>query len=958
MKPERWRQIDKLLDDALDKKASQREAFVAEACGDDEELRDKLETLLESYARAEGFIEGSALEVAARKIVKHHDLVGRQIGSYQITSSLGEGGMGEVYQATDTKLEREVAIKVLPDAFAQDPQRFARFEREAKLLASLNHPNIAAIYDLQQHDRMHYLVLELVTGKTLAEHSKAGPLLMKEALELGCQVAEALEAAHAQGIVHRDLKPENIKLTSEDKIKLLDFGLAKAYEKDGAISGGKSPVITEGKGIVLGTAAYMSPEQARGKEVDERADIWSFGCVLYEMLAGKRAFEGGTVSDTLALVLEREPHWEALPEGIPSPLRTLLQRCLEKDPRRRLHAIADVRIEIEDALSSPMKDLPTEGTIATTATSGWRRLIPLSVVAVIAIIAGVTIWNLTRPAPMPLTKFVIMPPPSAPFANTNTLDLAISPDGRIIVYLTESQGRSKLFLRHLDELAGKPIAGTEGAAGFPFFSPDGQSLGFHADGKLKRVSLAGGALMTLCEAELPWFGGTWAQDSVVFSAGRKLYRVADTGGEPESLAVPDKDKGESEFSCPKPVPGGKAVFFDVANKDYKSQIRLLSLETGKQTIVVDEGINAHYTPTGHLVYQQKQRSTLMAAPFDLTGLKVTGDAVPVLEGIRAVDATLSSDGTLIYVPIIHIPLEVALIWVDRNGTQLEVIDEKRSWAPRQISPDGNRIALIHVENNQRNIWIHDLQDGSFRRLTFEGKTNEGPIWTPDGKWITFASDRDGPLNLYRRLADGSRPAERLTTSEFSQSLPSWSPDGSVLAFSQASPNYKGSDIWVLPMKGDRKPRPFITSSNNDIQPRFSPDGRWLAYGSSARRENGQVGRSRTIYVRPYPGPDVKWLVSGDEGGLNPVWSPDGIELFYHSGDLDKIMVVPIQTQPTFRAGKPRVLFEGRYGATFDISPDGKRFLMSKLKKPVKVPPKQINVVLNWFEELKRRVPKG
>ena len=963
MKPDRWRQIDKLLYVALEKEPGQREAFLQEACGEDQELRQELDSLVKSYERAESFIEAPALEVAAKAIVRHRDLVGEQIGTYQITSRLGEGGMGEVYRATDTKLEREVAIKVLPDMFARDPHRFARFEREAKLLAALNHPNIAAIYDLQEHDGWHYLVLELVEGKTLAEHLEAGLLPIEESLELCRQVAEALEAAHGKGIVHRDLKPENIKLTSEDKIKLLDFGLAKAFETDGAISGGKSPVITEGKGIVLGTAAYMSPEQARGKDVDERADIWSFGCVLYETLTGKRAFEGETVSDTLARVLESEPDWTELPKGIPSPLRTLLRRCLEKDPHRRLHAIADVRIELEDTLSGTTTDLPTDDTIAAPQTSWWKRAIPWGVAFAIAMSAGVAIWNLTRPEPKPLTKFVIRPSQDAPLVNTNTLDLAISPDGRSIVYLAKINGNRQLYLRHFDEIDQKPVAGTEGAAGFPFFSPDGEWLGFHADGKLKKVSLAGGATMILCDAELPWFGGAWAQDSIVFSADHKLYRVAATGGEPESLAVPDDDKGEVSYSCPKPVPGGGSVFFDVYTKDLKPKIRLLSLETREQKLLVDEGIDAHYTPTGHLVYQRM--STLMAAPFDLTRLEVTGHSVPVTDGTSTADVTLSGAGTLVYVPRIKIagPRESILLWVDREGIERSVIDERRvRGSGGGISPDGKQIVTILPEDDHKHIWIYDVKDTLFRQLTFRGR-NMSPIWSPDGKWITFTSDRDGPRNLYRKLADGSRPAERLTTSEFAHYAGSWSPDGSTLSFEQNSAN-RASDIWILSMKGSRESKPLITSTDSLVQPSFSPDGRWLAYTS---HEENQSDGAKKLYVRPYPGPDVKWLVSSLKYARKPVWSPDGKELFYMSVTGDplinskahtKLMVVSIQTQPSFKAGKPRVLFEGPYQNHLGFSNDGQRLLMAKAVTVGRMrPPDEIHVVLNWFEELKRRVPK-
>ncbi len=461
--------------------------------------------------------------------------------------------------------------------------------------------------------------------------------------------------------------------------------------------------------------------------------------------------------------------------------------------------------------------------------------------------------------------------------------------------------------------------------------------------------------MALCDTEPHWTGGSWFQDLIVFSAGNKIYSIPASGGKPESLAAPDKDGGERAYSGPKLLPGGKSVLFDAINYPSKEplfQIRLLSIESGKQKVVINEGINAYCAPTGHLVYQNSNMSTLMAAPFDLNSLDVKGDPVPMVEGIHDVNVTFASDGTLAYVPQIPGPKEDALIWVDRDGRQLDVMDIKEGWEPRQISPDGNRIALIYVEDNKRDIWIYDLQVDLSRRLTFEGKTNEMPIWTPDGKWITFVSDHDGPPNLYRKLADGSRAPERLTESEFLQAPGSWSPDGNILSFEQMTDN--NMDIWVVPMTGDRMARPFVTSADSVGRPRFSPDGRWLAYASWKRDEDGRTTKIET-YVRPYPSPDVKWLVSGEEGGGVPVWSPNGTELYYLSRDSDKMMVTPIQTQPTFRAGKPKVLFEGKYAPTFHISSDGERFLVTK---QVHRPPNRINIVLNWFEELKHRVPKG
>ncbi|MDA2924374.1 hypothetical protein MYX65_06910 [Acidobacteria bacterium AH-259-L09] len=566
-----------------------------------------------------------------------------------------------------------------------------------------------------------------------------------------------------------------------------------------------------------------------------------------------------------------------------------------------------------------------------------------------------------EPSPRPLTKFVITAPPTAPLARTSTIDLAISADGRRIVYVAGSKGRTQLFVRPLDEVDARPIPGTEGAASFPFFSPDGEWVGFFADGKLKKVSLMGGPPITICEAGSGWLGGAWnAQDTVVFSADRALYQVSAAGGKPESLATPDPEKGERGYYCPKFLPNGKALLFDVGVGNSPRQIRVLSLQTGEQKVVVQKGINAYYAPTGHLVYQQGRTGgpnrTLMAAPFDLGRLEVTGNSVPILEGIRRVDYALSVEGTLVYVPASRLRSgQYSLVWVDREGGERVVSRKDRKYLSPRISPDGKQIALtiFNEEETGYNIWIYDLEADFLRRLTWKGDTNARHAWTPDGKWITFVSNRDGPTNLYRKRADGSRPAERLVSFEgqFAVVDPRWSPDGSVLAFSN------WVDIWFVPMDADRVPQPLITSPGAQRAPVFSADGQWLAYVSDETGGNH-------VYVRPYPEPDLRWLVSDEEGGGEPVWSPNGRELFYRSLSGGKMMAVRIETQPTFKAGKPRTLFDGPYFLKFprrrdvqdyDISPDGQRFLMIKEEKSA---PTQLNVVENWFEELKRLVPTG
>ncbi|MDA2930044.1 serine/threonine-protein kinase, partial [Acidobacteria bacterium AH-259-O06] len=563
------------------------------------------------------------------------------------------------------------------------------------------------------------LVLELVEGETLAERLTRGPLPVEEALEVCRQIAEGVEAAHEKGVIHRDLKPTNVKITPEGNVKVLDFGLAKALEGEiPAADISHSPTLTHemtSAGVILGTAAYMSPEQAKGKLVDKRADVWAFGCVLYELLTGKRAFEGETITETIAAVLKGEPDWEALSENIPWNIRTLLRRCLQKDTRRRLQHTGDVRIEIEEALTEPTTASPV-GVIGAVQPPLWRRAIPWSITAVTVIVAaGLAFWSLTRPERPSLTKFVITPPPTAPLVNAAGNELAISPDGRRIVYLAERDGTRQLYVRPIDDLMAAPIPGTEGASGGPFFSPDGGSVVFVADGKLKKVSLLGGPAMTLCEVS-QLRGGSWnPEDTIVFAAasegGFSLYRVSAAGGEPESLAITDPTKGESRYRFPEILPGGDTVLFTIGLGAGINQIAVLSLQTSEHKIVLEAGRQAHYVPTGHLVYAT-ETGTLMAVPFDLARLELTGDPVPILEGVRAtaeIDYAFSGDGTLVYVPGAGQENKGTLVWVDRDG-RVEPLVEEPLENPRypRLSPDGRRLALTTGQLGAGDLWVYDL----------------------------------------------------------------------------------------------------------------------------------------------------------------------------------------------------------------------------------------------------------
>ena len=890
-------------------------------------------------------------------------MLGKTLSHYKVLEKIGQGGMGEVFLAQDTTLDRKVALKFLPEELEQDSTARKRFLREAKLAAALDHPYICHIHEVGEVEGKSFISMEYIQGMTLSQKLTKGPLPLKKALEVSAEIAEALEAAHKNDIVHRDLKPSNIMLTPEGHVKVMDFGLAKRVTPvEGQDEDEITTKLTKDDSL-LGTIPYMSPEQLRGQEVDSRSDIFSFGVVLYEVLTGVHPFKkDGRIETANAILSETPPPLSRYSEDIPVLLQHLVKKMLTKQPDRRFQLVHDVRTdlaELTEESGDPTSEVATEPSRATSAGEWWRRAIPWGIAVLMAVIAGVAIWILTRPTPEPLSKFVITPLTTAPLVTGPGNELAISPDGRHIVYLSTSSG-ARLYVRSLDEFIATPIAGTEGAGvGSHFFSPDGESVAFFTiDSKLKKVSLTGGAAMTLCDTPPQQGSGSWGpEDTIVFSTATSsgLYQISAAGGEPESLATPDIDKGESNYFSPEILPGGDAVLFTISGRD-GYQIAVLSLETGEQKILLERGRQARYANTGHLVYEFAGSGTLMAAPFDLATLEVTSGPVPVVQGLRRstslgnVDYALSDEGTLVYVPV-GASVERRLVWVDREGTERLVTEEKRDFTIPRISPDGKRLALSIVGDDARDVWIYNIERDSFSRLTFEGRQNGPLIWTRDGKWITFRSTRDG-LGLYQKLADGSGSAERLTNGGFNQVPTSWSPDGSVLAFHERRPE-TGHDIWILPMDGDRKPELFISSPNRDCCARFSPDGKWLAYVSN---ETGQ----HHVYVRPYPGPDGQWLVSGEAGGGEPVWSPDGAELFYRSAD--QMMVVSVQTKPTFNAGKPRLLFERAYVTNavapglfqeYDISPDGQRFLMIKEAGQEAT---QINVVLNWFEELKRLVP--
>jgi len=890
---------------------------------------------------------------------------GTKLGWYEVVAQIGAGGMGVAYQAHDTKLGRDVALKVLPEAFANDPERLSRFQREAKVLASLNHPNIAQIYGLEQSGAVHFLIMELVPGETLAQKVKGGPLPVEDALKICAQIAEALEAAHEKSIIHRDLKPANVKVTPEGKVKVLDFGLAKAFAAEEASEDiGNSPTLSHAatmQGVIMGTAAYMSPEQARGKTsaIDKRTDIWAFGCVLYELLAGKQAFTGETVTDITAKVLTAEPDWKALPHSTPAQILQLLRCCLQKDKTLRMQAAGDARIEIQEALTAPGAEPSTPVPVAPIPV--WRRASALGPAGLLigGLVVGLAFWYFKPTPPRPVTRTVIDLPPGQQLAGLDSGPaVALSPDGTRLAYVARQGGTQQLYFQAMDSLEARPIPGTEAAVS-PFFSPEGQWVGFFAGGKLKKVSLSGGAALTLGDAAAPR-GASWGTQGIIAFAptfNRVLQQVSDSGGAPKPLTR--IGKGEVSHRWPDFLSGGKAVLFAAAPTAItfaNAQVAVRSVSTGEQRNLIPAGTHPRYAPSGHLVYARG--GNLMAVPFDPRRLAVTGAAVPVLEGILQSTTTgaaqygFSNTGSIVYIPGGLQGAQNRLVWVSRNGAEQPLTAPAHPYLNPRLSPDGRRVAVA-IQEQESQIWQYDLSRETLTRFTFEGSNNINSVWTPDGKRIAFNSNKDGPENIYWQLADGSGGLERLTTSEYTNSPNSWSPDGQLLAFFEVNPT-TGYDLWVLRL-GDRKVQPFLRTSFNEGVPQFSPDGRWLAYISD---ESGPY----EIYVQPYPGPGGKWQVS-TEGGREPVWNHNGRELFYRSGN--KMMAVDIATQPVFTAGKPRMLFEGQYqlapatAPNYDVSPDGQRFLMIKASEQASSSSlTQIVVVQNWFEELKRRVPSG
>ena len=887
---------------------------------------------------------------------------GTQFGTYEVLELLGTGGVGDVYRAHDSRLSRDVAVKVLSDRFKLDAKRLRRFEHEARVLASLSHPNIATLHAIEPLGETHALILELVDGETLAERIAAGPLPLADALAIARQLVAALEAAHEQGIVHRDLKPANVKLRPDGTVKVLDFGLAQVSAS--TLSGADPNAITltaidlDLAGTLIGTPAYMSPEQARDLGVDKRTDIWAFACVLYEMLTGRAAFGGEHVSDVVARVIEREPDLAALPEDVTPAIRQLLRRCFHKDPRSRLRDIGDARLDLDESNAS------IDAANAESARRAWRWRARVAALAIGLVIAFIGVYVAVRPRIQPPPQVSATPhvvrfsiPVPAFFSSPAGRSLAISSDGERIAIATDRG----LVVRARDQLETSGLAGlSTPGAGAPFFSPDGQWVAFTDGTLLKKVPSTGGPVVQIADSG-PATIASWGDGGIVFGAMNGLFYLASEGGVPRELPAALGPNEQAAF--PQLLPGGKAVLFTVlptrtgtpgflANAN-GTRIDVLNLASGARHTVVSGGSRAQYLPTGHLVYVAN--GTLYAAAFDAQRLELRGAAVAVLKGVNVAEFAASNEGTLVYFSRVAHPPRT-LVWVDRQGREQALDAPVRQYNYPRLSPDGTRVALDVGGPSDRDIWIWDLKRKTFERFTLDPAANPIVAWSRDGRRLAFCSDRSGVSNMFWRAADGSGEAEPLLKGDRLQMPLSFAPDGRLLFSADIAG--RGRDIHALSLDGSHRVEHIVYSEANDLTANVSPDGRWIVYDSD---ESGQF----EVYVRPYPlaYSGSRWQISAN-GGRQPLWSYDGREIFYRDFDGD-MHASSVKLNPTFEPGPVARLFanagyagSGAIGSdrTYDVSHDGRRFLMIKIESGPTATTPAIVVVLNWFEELKRAVP--
>jgi Tol biopolymer transport system component len=939
---DRWQHAERLFHAALTRDHSERAAFLGEACRGDDALRRDVESLLTFESDAQGFMQEPAVEIASSLLQSdaRRRLAGQRLGPYAIGTLLGAGGMGDVYRARDTLLGRDVAIKILPEAFTADADRRARFEREARLLAALNHPHIGAIYGFEQRHPstspgqagVHALVLELVEGETLADRLREGPLPIGAAMTMARQIAEALDAAHEKGIVHHDLKPSNIMLTPDGIVKVVDFGLAKA-EAEEPMSGASDDTRD---GVILGTAAYMSPEQVRGKRTDKRTDIWAFGCVVWAMLTARAPFAGDTVSDTIAAILDREPAWETLPPDTPANVQRLLRRCLEKDPKRRLRDIGDAPFELEDAPARVSSSRPAARRIAAWCAAAVCILCALAV-------GGYAIPS--APAPRGVARFHVLPPAEAPIR-----DVALSADGRRLAFASVGADRQRrLWVRSTDSLEAQALEGTEGAL-LPFWSPDGRFIAFFAQGKLRKIAAGGGAPQVLCDAS-DGRGGTWNSDGTILFApipDGGLYLVSANGGKPEPVTM--RGDGQTGHRFPQFLPDGRHfLYLAQTGRGTSGGIFVGSLDSSETVLVLETVVSAQYAAPGYLLFIRN--NALMAQSFDPGTMRLSGEVVSIAEDIYneagggGTDFSVA-EGVLAYRERARNLGE--LIWVDRAGQPLGNTGSRGDFIHPWLSPDGRRavVEIVDPENQTHGVWMLDLVRGSRSQFIPGPSQSHFPVWSADGRTILFSSDRGGPWRLFTKPTVGPGVEEELLTATTNNLAIDWSRDGRFILY-QTVDNATRADVWALPVAPRGQPFAVANSPRNERQAQLSPDGRWVAYTSDASGGDD-------VWVQGFPDATEKWMVS-TAGGSQPQWRRDGRELFYLSRDL-RVMAVDVNARgPSFDAGVPKQLFSlktaDQLSARNNYMPasDGKRFLVNTSYSGLGT---GVAVVLDWASAIR------
>jgi eukaryotic-like serine/threonine-protein kinase len=881
--------------------------------------------------------------------------IGTRLEHYEIVDTIGAGGMGEVYRARDTKLGRDVAFKVLPDLYASDPDRLSRFQREAQLLASLNHPNIAQIYGVVESAGTRGIVMELVQGETLQTRLKRGPVPPEEALRIATQVAEGLEAAHDNGIVHRDLKPGNIMVSVEGHVKVLDFGLAKALEAQaGDLNFSNSPTVLSRDNtqtnVVMGTAAYMSPEQLRGRTADVRSDIWAFGCVVYEVLCGQQTFSGETMTDLIAGIVRAEPEWNLLPSATPAALRSVLARCLEKDRRRRYHAIGDVRLDLEAS--------PTIGAAPAAGVRRGRERVAWSIaggvaIAAIGLLAAMGYWASRGPQPH-VARFLVEFPPDVSLGSAGAAPFpTISPDGQYAAFDGVISGTGRLWLRPIGSLASQPIAGTEFAGSSnaqSFWSPDSRSIGFFAAGKLKRVAVVGGPPQILCDAGGDAISGTWSQnDVIVFERDGVLHRVRAAGGVSTPIRTPDKSRNERAYKHPAFLPDGKHfLYVALSSEPGRSEARVGSLDSNVDQPLFANYSKVLYSDPGYLLFVKD--GTLMAQAFDPGSLKTKGDIFPVAESVASLVGngtaafSVSKTGTLLYRNT-GAGSSTELAWFDRSGKKTGSVPTVGSVSRPYLSPDQTFIAMQRNDGQSADIWLIDRVRGTNSRLTLDSGDETYPVVSPNGKQVAYTSTRDGKLGFYIKSASGVGAEELIATVQGGDpAITDWSPDGKLLLYGFMAGETQW-DSWAVEVTGERKAFPVLNQKFNDYRARFSPDGHWISYTSN------ETGRQE-IYVQGFPPSGEKKQISVD-GGNYAYWRQDGREIIFDSAD-GKMMAVDIKLGTPLQVGVPRELFKLPgliYSSRYAITPDAQRLLFPLAPQSSDRP--TITIVLNWTLDLRK-----